>query len=262
MRFHPYERRRLRSNLLKIQRACIISGWNNPLELQMAHIIPKIIGYNIGYEGTDSVNNCVLLSSGLHSLLDNFKWTLDIFSILDQPEHPKRSKRLKRTHDESEQDEEEYFKVGMIIKHIPKTGQSSLSGCHGQRYDIPIRYFASFYAHHYVYMRMNYTVDAKPLDCFKKCVESPIWSTLKGLSKLSEVKEFLLAQRQTNQNSDMDLIVGHTTDTTSVNIYLVSRYLWSWNKLVCILEQNVSEHLLSQYQEYLDDLNDLEWTPD
>ena len=220
----------------------MISGWTNPLELQMAHIIPKIIGHRIGYEGTDTINNCVLLSSGLHALLDNFKWTLDIFSITD-----------------IDTDSEDHFKAGMIIKHIPKTGQSSLSGCHGQIYSIPVRYFASFYAHHYVYMRMNYTVDSRPSDCFKRCIESPIWNTLKNLTTVTEIKQFLLAHR--TLSSDMDLIVGHTTDTTSTNIYLVARHLWSWDNIVCVLEHNISDLLLKQYQDYLEDLHDLEWTP-
>lgn len=69
-------RAELRKSLLKTMRNCIVTGWQYD-ECDCAHIIPRYIGHKIGYQDTDTTNNCVLLSQSIHKLFDDYVWALD-----------------------------------------------------------------------------------------------------------------------------------------------------------------------------------------
>lgn len=230
-------RKKLRTKLLKTQKTCAVSGWNNPIELQMAHIIPKKIGYNIGFDWTDTEFNCILLSNNLHALFDNFEWTLDIFSFLD-----------------SDSESDIYFRSTMVMRHIPKPEKSSLSGCHNKVFNIPIKHYASFYAHYYVYLRMHYSTDTNPEMCFRACIDTPIFKELQALTSAhastSAIRNYLLDQRA--QQGQQGIITTHTMDT-----YRVLWDLWSWNQSTWETRDNIPEHIYEQYENYEDPV----WEP-
>jgi hypothetical protein len=240
-------RRKLRSKLLKTQKKCVISGWSNPLELQMAHIIPKMIGYKIGFNGTDTESNCILLSNNLHTLFDNFEWTVDIFSFMD-----------------INSECETHFKSTILIHKLPKPGQSSLSGCQDHIFIIPIRYYASFYAHYYTYLQNHYT--SRPVDredCFRRCVGTPMFKALRELTTVSAIKTYILGLRNISATDDCTctIVTAHQTENALISKYRVLWNLWSWGYSTWGPRSSISDSLHNRYEDYVEDLNDPEWTP-
>lgn len=241
MRNQRLQRRRLRAKLLKTHKKCTISGWNNPLELQMAHIIPKKIGYHINYKHTDTEYNCVILSNSLHSLFDSFQWTIDIFSFL---EHNVESDAT--------------FRTSLLIKNPPRLGQSSLSGCINRTFTIPIKYYPSFYAHYYVYLRMNYTTDVNPKQCFRDCVQSPLFKHLQTLTGTTAIKSYLLQLRARPEGHDhhCTILTGHRADK-----YRVLWHLWAWEFSTWEPLEHLTGILYSQYIDYREQQDDPDWKP-
>lgn len=235
-----HQRAKLRKLLLKIYKSCVISGWNDPLEIQMAHIIPKKIGYNIKYIDTDTENNCILFSSGLHSLFDNFKWTFDIFSFLD-----------------FHVDSETHFQTTLLIHKPPKPGLSSLSGCVGKVYNIPIIYYPSLYAHYYTYLRTRYTTNKDPLTCFKECTESRLFKSLKNQKTTSGMKKYLMGLRESKRR-DSGYIIAHKS---SIPTYKILWHLWSSSHCTWEPRENITDAMYLQYEDYIDHKSDPDWTP-
>lgn len=236
-------RSKLRSHLIKLYHKCIFSGWNNPLELQMAHIIPRKIGYKIGFTDTDTESNCILLSSGLHSLFDNFQWTLDIFSFLDLP----------ITSDDK-------FTSTILMKHVPNPGQSSLSHCVDRIYQIPVKYFRSFYAHYYTYLQMRYTTCIEPETFFRTCIDSQIFKDLSTLKTTTEIRNYLLNLRDTEHSHDCTIIIDHRDSRDPVS-YKIIWHLWGWNNSTWEPRYCISDPLHRQYMDYIEQQSDPDWTP-
>ena len=130
--------KKLRKLVLKKMKKCHISGYTNPLEIQLSHIIPKFMNRYLCYN-TDTELNCWLLSNGLHTLFDNFHWTVDIFSLMD-------------LNNKSESE----FKTFLLMKNKPIFGSSQLANYVDKVLTIPIKYFPSLYAHYYCYLNINY----------------------------------------------------------------------------------------------------------
>lgn len=235
-------RSKLRSKLIKKYHKCIFSGWNNPLELQMAHIIPRKISYKIGFSDTDTESNCILMSSGLHSLFDTFQWTLDIFSFLDTPAVTC----------------EDTFTSTMIINKPPLPGQSSLSDCINRIFQIPIKYFRSFYAHYYTYLRMQYTKCVDPEVCFKECIDSQIFKDLSYLSTTSEIYNYLIKLRNQDHNHECTILINYRYDTDK---YKIIWHLWGWNNFTWEPRYCISDPLYKQYIEYIEHQTDPDWPP-
>lgn len=235
-------RTRLRQLLLRKHRKCVISGWSNPLEIQMAHIIPKAIGYSIEYSDTDTLTNCILLSNGLHALFDNFQWTLDIFSFLDL-----------------NVESDEYFKTTLLIKKQPPISGSSISGCQNKIFKIPVQYYQSFYAHYYVYLQSNYTNRKDTANMFRECIDSPLFQHLKTLDTVTTIKEYLLSKRKDDDHS-CTIILDHIVNNED-NIYKVLWHLWPLSYYTWEPRSNLSDSLHSQYEDHIEALLDPDWDP-
>jgi len=238
-------RAQLRQLLLKKHKKCAISGWSNPLEIQMAHIIPKAIGHSIEYSDTDTETNCILLSNGLHALFDNFRWTLDIFSFLDL-----------------NVESDEYFRTTLLIKDPPPIGGSSISGCQNKLFNIPVQYFPSFYAHYYVYLQSNYTNRKDTVNMFQECVESPLFRDLKTLNTVTALKEYLLSKRKDDEwqrNQPCTIILDHTANKEG-SLFKILWHLWPLSYYTWEPRSNLSDSLYDQYEDYIEVLSDPDWT--
>lgn len=207
----------------------------------MAHIIPRVIGYNIGYADTDTDQNCILLSNGLHSLFDNFQWTLDIFSFLDLPV-----------------ESDEYFRSTMLIYKM--SDRSSLSGCENKIFSIPIRYFTSFYAHYYVYLHWNYTYGQDQTQLFQACLESELYKELRSLQTTTQIKQFLLGQRKKDRH-DCTFITNHRWSCDGRN-FRILWHLWSWGHSTWEPRDNLSDGLYTPYEDLVERRNDPDWPAD
>lgn len=233
---HLHVHSKLRKQLIKRHGQCAITGWKNPLEYQMAHIIPKKIGYDIGYKLTDSESNCMLLANGLHSMFDGFQWTVDIYSLLDL-----------------NVESDEYFKASLIIKNPPMPGTSSLSDYVDKLVTIPTKYYSSLYAHYYTYLKFNYSSwDSKMT--FQVCVDDPVFKTLQGLSTTSEIKSYLLAVRK-DKNEYIVILDNH------LDQYQVLWNYWSYNKRSWEHTNNLDPDIVEEYQDHKRDLLDPDWKP-
>ena len=229
-------RTQLRRSLLAKFSKCAVSGWNNPLEIQMAHIIPRKIGYHIGYEYTDSESNCVLLSNGLHALFDAFQWTVDIFSLLD-------------LHVESET----HFKTLLLMKSKPKPGCSSLSNYTDKLFIIPVQYYPSLYAHYYTYLNVNY-LGKDPRACFDSCIKSTLFQELQKASLVgtSQIKEYLLEHREElrvlGQIGDCTTIIGHSIGNT----YNIMWHGWPHSYNTWVPHTYISESMATEYKDFVE----------
>jgi hypothetical protein len=68
---------KLRQSLISKYGRCILTGYCNPWEYEVAHIVPKYIAKKINYPNYNKESNCILLSHGLHRLFDKMVWSLD-----------------------------------------------------------------------------------------------------------------------------------------------------------------------------------------
>lgn len=178
---HPRRRPSLRQQLLR-EGACSITGWKSPEEIECAHILPRSIGYNIGFRNTDTLENCILFSRGLHSLFDNMRWTVDIFGILDYGVQS-----------------ESYFSAMIITYHNIQPGTSALSEYVNKLIKFPTRNYASLYLHYMAYLMYNYTlIGNRNLTEIYKLLTQPesIYYNLTNLKSTTEIREYLLNLRE------------------------------------------------------------------
>jgi len=254
----PYARihtscRQLRSKLIKMQKKCIISGWTNPVELQMAHIIPRAIAKNIGFKKANTDSNCFLLSNCLHAMFDSFEWTFDIFSFLD-------TTNVSESDSDSDSDSDLEFKSSILIHKPPKPGRSSLSGCANNIYSIPIRYYPSLYAHYYVYLRLHYTTDTDPQTCFDRCIRTPIFRRLEEIRTTTEMRNYLLELREIGDDEDINcsVILEHHG---SLESFHVLRHLWSWQNRLWFPGSEIPCKMRLQYEDHIEELSDPSYRP-
>jgi hypothetical protein len=233
----PYERGKLRKHLIKHYGGkCVITGWKNPLEFQMAHIIPKKIGYDIGHLETDSENNCMLLANGLHSMFDGFEWTVDIYSLLD-----------------FSIDKEDSFKGFLIMKNPPSPGSSSLATYVDTLVNIPTRYYASLYAHYHTYLKYNYS-SWDPKLSFQVCTKDPVFQALSQLTTTSDIKKYLLQLRTSRKN-----ITVIMDDKESCHRVLWN--YWSYNYNTWEATSSLPSSVVEEYNDHKEGLTDPEWKP-
>lgn len=239
-------RGKLRKVLLRTYGKCAITGWKNPLEIQMAHIIPKHIGYALKYPDTDSINNCMLLANGFHALFDGFQWTIDVFSFLDLCVG-------------SDTDSEGTFKAFLIMKNPPKPGESCMSPYVDQLIKIPIRYFPSMFAHYYTYFKVNYCL-WKPHDAFQQCIASQIFQDLKRLKTTSAIQDYLLELR--DGVNECTVVLDHQIVPYSENpeVRVLWNY-WSYGHVSWEPSENICEHALQEYEDYTERVADPDWKP-
>lgn len=228
-------RTKLRRALMSKFSKCAVSGWINPLEIQMAHIIPKKIGYKIEYLETDSEENCVLLANGLHALFDGFQWTVDIFSCMDYGV-----------------ESESYFKTLLLMKYKPRPGVSSLSDYVDKHVMLPIQYYPSFYAHYYTYLKVNY-LGRDPKQCFAECIKSKSFLDLKKAALLgtSEVKKCI--QRFRKKGNDCTHIINHSIDGNKYNLLW---HGWSYSYNTWVPFVNISNIMTENYHEFIEHMHD------
>jgi REP element-mobilizing transposase RayT len=229
---------KLRKKLLKRYGHCAITLWKNPLEIQMAHIIPKHIGYALNYPNTDSEINCILLSNGLHSLFDGFEWTVDVYSFLDHNIIT-----------------DNCFTASLLIKKIPKPGTSGIAPYVNKSISFPIKYFPSLYAHYYTYLKVNYAL-WEPLVAFQKCISSKVFKDILQLKSSSKIKQYLIDLR--HGVNECTVILDHDEQRQTMKI------LWNywgyrhhtWEQRVDVPDNNIIE-----YENYRDHLIDPDWKP-
>lgn len=236
----------LRKVLLDTYGKCAITGWKNPLEIQMAHIIPKHIGYAMDYPDTDSTNNCMLLANGFHALFDGFEWTVDVFSFLDISVG-------------SEVDAETTFKAFLLMKDPPKPGTSCIASHVDQLVKIPIRYFPSMFAHYYTYFKVNYC-SWKPQDAFHECVTSQAFKDLKQLKTTTEIQDHLLSLRE--GVNECTAIIGHrhVPHSEDPEVRVLWNY-WSYGYASWEPSEYICPQSLREYEEYVERKSDPDWKP-
>lgn len=239
-------RSKLRTTLLSMYGKCAVTGWKNPLEIQMAHIIPKHIGYAMEYLDTDSTNNCMLLANGFHALFDGFQWTVDVFSFLDLCVG-------------SDADSEKTFKAFLIMKNPPTPGESCMSPYVDQLVKIPVRYFPSMFAHYYTYFKVNYCM-WKPHDAFQQCISSQTFQDLKLLKTTSEIYNYLLALREGVNECTVVLDHRYAPRSTEPEVRVLWNY-WSYGHISWEPSNNMCSDALQEYEEYIEHQSDPDWKP-
>lgn len=236
----------LRKTLIQRQKKCAISKYSNPLEIQVAHIIPRHMNKHISYN-TNTELNCWLLGNGLHTLFDNFHWTVDIFSFLDF-----------KVESESE------FKSFLVVKDLPREGSSQLNLYVDKVFHIPVRYFPSLYAHYYTYLMKNFRGE-NPHQSWNSIVKSDVFRELCNMETTSEMRGFLLQQRNSHfkeqkevKKGDCTIVINHNNSNDTVNI------VWDYYKFLDNTWEpstNVSDDLLSKYLDFKERIEDPDWTP-
>lgn len=230
------KQRKLRKQLIQKHGRCTITGWTNPLEYQMAHIIPKKIGYHIGFKKTDSESNCMLLANGLHSMFDGFEWTIDIYSFLDLGI-----------------DNNDYFKAFLIIKNLPGPGLSSISNYVNTLVNIPTKYYASVYAHYYTYFKYNYS-SCDPALSFKNCIDNPLFKSLSLMTKTTEIKKYILGLRKGIK--ECFILLNDKNGS-----YKALWNYWSYGHISWAKKEQLSESILEEYLDHTEGLTDPTWIP-
>jgi hypothetical protein len=207
----------------------------------MAHVVPKKIGYNIEYDRTDTELNCILMSTGFHALFDSFEWTLDVFSILD-----------------NDNGVEDQFDSTMLIHRPPKPGKGSLSGCVDKVFTVPIQYYASFYAHYYVYLKIHYTGAcgrlSNALRYFRECIDSRVFKELRELNTVTDIRNYLT---QHYRYDDYSIVVDCCDDDR----FRVLSNMRSWRYNTIVSRSQISDKLLGQFEDYQEQLDDPDWIP-
>lgn len=228
----------LRKRILKSKTygKCAITGWKNPLEIQLAHIIPKHIGYTIQYSDTDSENNCMLLANGFHSLFDSFFWTVDVFSFLD-----------------INVESETHFSTFLITKTKVKPGSGCLAPYVDKKIVIPIKYYPSLLAHYYSYLKKNYS-SMNSKDVFQTCVESKLFKDLSKLKTTSEIRNYLLNLR----NGVNECVV--ITKQRNSDVFVLWNY-WSYSFRSWEHINNIDQASIDEYNDHLEYLDDPTWKP-
>lgn len=124
-----FKRSAVRKKLLKTGPAtCLVSNITDISLLECAHIVPRHIGYDLGFPTTDALCNVVFLNRLLHKLFDNYMWYFDVISHI-QDDSPAGT-----------------FKA----EFVALTDSESLAPYHRKFIDVPLKYFCGFYLHQVV----------------------------------------------------------------------------------------------------------------
>lgn len=169
----------LRSELLNNMSQCLVTGWNNPKECECAHIVPKSYGYNMKFPDVDQVDNCCLLSNGIHALFDDMQWTLDIYHFLNR-----------------EVTDETSFDATIISLNTGK--RSILNSYKKTVITVPVSKYPSFMMHYYAYHLYHYTTANDLGKIYKRIWNSGMYQELKKCETTSQLKTLLLRKRQRN----------------------------------------------------------------
>jgi hypothetical protein len=199
------KQRQLRRQVSKESDGCLITGWNNPIECECAHIVPKSCGYIMNFKDVDTPNNCFILSNGMHAMFDNMEWTFDIYYLLDLLDNSTdnntfrtkiisrgKSDRLPRKNIQKNIQKNIYLRKGIGTK------RSLLNNYMNSEFEIPISKFPSFFLHYYVYHRYNYGLYNPDI----KDIYSAVWKDLhdtymdlKKCTDISSLRSYLLKLR-------------------------------------------------------------------
>lgn len=240
----------LRKSILIKQKKCAISKFSNAREIQVAHIIPKCINNAIWYD-TNTELNCWLLGNGLHSTFDSFEWTVDIFSFLD-----------------FNVESDSFFKSFLVMKNKPKEGTSQLSIYTDTTFNIPIQYFPSLYAHYYTYLMKNFRGE-EPDSSWKYIVETDLFRNLCSMQTTSEIKSYLMDQREKHwkvnngayveqKRGNCTVVINQNREQDSINV------VWDYYKFLDNSWEplsSVSKDLLDNYLDFKEKIDDPDWTP-
>ena len=123
----------LKQKVLKIFGGKCAVSKNSRLECDLAHVIPKAISTK--YQ--NDTNNCLILSSSLHRLFDNFLWTFDVFSV--------------------EESSNVLCKLGIIISHKISKVKTLISQYNNVKVELPTSMIPFLYCHYRVFFIQNYT---------------------------------------------------------------------------------------------------------
>lgn len=181
------KQKRLRKQVMK-SAGCLVTGWDNPIECECAHIVPKACGYNMNFKDVDTPNNCCILSNGMHALFDNMVWTFDIYYLMDKCKNKSRT-----------------FTTKIICCRNKRNGKSILNNYLNSEFQVPIANFPSFFLHYYAYHIYNYsnTNDIKEVynDVWNRLKH--IYDNLKTCKSVAQIKKYIirLRQEQTGSNS-------------------------------------------------------------
>jgi hypothetical protein len=245
---------RTRSALVKMYGRCHITGWSNPVEYQCAHIIPKSIGYNIGYQAVNTIDNCILLANGLHSLFDDMEWTIDIYSFLDFGVQ-----------------DQDWFQCKLLVYRIPKYGSSVLCDYVNRIVRLPIRYIPALYIHYLVYLQYNYSRDGKATNpnsstglqylekLYKQALQRGIYQhLLKVVKQTSCIRQFFL-ERRCKKRQALIITDSRQRDRDIDREYKVIWDYWSESYSSWETKSTLPNELVNEYHQYQAVLDDPDW---
>lgn len=130
-----YKRNTVRKKLLNVEHSiCVISGMRNLDTLECAHIVPRNVGYDIGFPSTDEIENVMLLNRILHKLFDTYSWYLDV------------------VHTAKQSNTKDYFDVMIVADEE----DDYLSMFNGKYVKIHIRHYPSLFVHQWVCLSNNH----------------------------------------------------------------------------------------------------------
>lgn len=165
----------LRKQLLKQQDKCIVTGWSNSKECSCAHIVPRSIGLQIGFQKVDTVCNCTLLANSIHTLFDDMDFTFDIYYFLN----------LGITDDT-------LITTRIITKKHIVPGTSILGQYIDKLISIKVDNFPSFLMHYYAYHMFHYTPNNDLTDIYRKIYTTGLYHEIQFLDTASKLKDFFL----------------------------------------------------------------------
>lgn len=232
-------RSKIRRALVRRYGSCAVTGYKNALEYQSAHIIPKSVGYRIGFEGVDSMENCILLSNGLHALFDNFVWCFDVFTFLDLGIGS-----------------EDTFRCTIMTKIPPKEGTSCICPYLNKILEIPTVYLPNLYVQYLVYLRNNYHTDHEDNDAlYTEYLGTAEYRELCGLKGTSQFRDYFMAKRAEPYTTT---VLSHR-ETREQREYKVLWRYWSYSHVTWEPEANLATGAFEVYSTYLECLHDPTW---
>lgn len=225
-----------RKHLIQKYGKCIVTGWKNPLEYQMAHIIPRHIGMELDYCHTNNDNNCILLAHGLHALFDNFQWTFDVFSFMDRP---------------SGNDSTFTARIISVCR-----GQGCISGYLDKDIVLPVEYYPSFYAHYMTYMDYHHTTAVDSLSSFKNHINTNTFRKLQQVSYTRDIAALRKLIAQMRRKNTVLYIDRHTEER-----YRVIWLYWSMTNTTWEPAEHIPAYYLEIYQNHIEAIEDPDYCP-
>lgn len=227
------KQRRLRKKSLALCKGrCVVSGYNNAIELQAAHIVPRSIGLQFNFKYVDHHRNIIPLNSGLHLLFDKFQWTFDIFSFIDNPS-----------------DSDKYFYTRILPISPALKMKCSLKSVARKQIKIHKRYFAALYLHYMVFMYYNFTERSCRRDVayyFQLFSDNDFFHKLVEASSVAQLREVCASQRK---ETDYTHIVGHRNRGEIIEYLTCWSYYpydrWSWEQ-----EESIGGETLDNYKKW------------